>query len=83
MNACESGLGSAPGDGVDGLVPGTCTTVVGPHAAANCGMKRKPRRKRKAQRSAGARAAFLAGFVVRSFYDLAIRRCKPGPVKWP
>ncbi len=27
--------------------------------------------------------AYCVAFVARSFYDLAIRRCKPGPAKWP
>jgi hypothetical protein len=27
--------------------------------------------------------AFCLAFVARSFYDLAIRRCKPGPARWP
>jgi hypothetical protein len=27
--------------------------------------------------------AFCVAFVARSFYDLAIRRCKPGPARWP
>ncbi|HEY2395042.1 MAG TPA: hypothetical protein VGH81_03535 [Rudaea sp.] len=83
MNARESGLGSSPGDGIDGLGPSGCVTVVGPRAAANSAMKRKQRRTRRKKLDARARAVFLAGFVVRSFYYLAIRRCKPGPVRWP
>jgi len=51
--------------------------------AANSDLKRKQRRSRKGKRDAGVRVAFLAAFVVRSFYDLAIRRCKPGPARWP
>jgi hypothetical protein len=27
--------------------------------------------------------AYCVAFVARSFYDLAIRRCKPGPARWP
>jgi hypothetical protein len=27
--------------------------------------------------------AYCVAFVARSFYDVAIRRCKPGPAKWP
>jgi hypothetical protein len=27
--------------------------------------------------------AYCIAFIARSFYDLAIRRCKPGPVRWP
>jgi hypothetical protein len=83
MNARESGLGSSPGDGIDALVPGTCVTVHGPRTAANAGIKRKPRRKRNGRHHAAVNATFLAAFVLRSFYDLAIRRCKPGPVRWP
>ena len=83
MNARETGLGPAPGDGIDGLTPGTCVTINAPRAAANASIKCKPRRKRNGGRHAGARAAFLAAFVLRSFYDLAIRRSKPGPVRWP
>ena len=83
MNSCEPGLGTSPGDGIDGLVPVTCATVAGPRVAANSAMKRKQRRMRKANRDVGVRAAFLAAFVVRSFYDLAIRRRKPGPARWP
>lgn len=83
MNAWETCSGTSPGDGVDGLVAGTCVTVAGPRVAANSGMKRKPRRMRNGKRDAAARVAFLAAFVVRSFYDLAIRRCKPGPARWP
>jgi hypothetical protein len=26
---------------------------------------------------------FFVSFVFRCFYTLAIRRCKPGPAKWP
>jgi hypothetical protein len=84
MNACESGPGSVPGDGIDGLASGACVTAVaGPRMAANSGTKHKQRRRREGKREAGARVAFLAAFVVRSFYDLAIRRCKPGPARWP
>jgi hypothetical protein len=37
-------------------------------------------------RARPSRLAFLAfcvAFVARTFYDLAIRRCKPGPARWP
>jgi hypothetical protein len=27
--------------------------------------------------------AYCVAFVARSFFDLAIRRCKPGPARWP
>jgi len=39
--------------------------------------------KRRTRPSRLAFFAFCVAFVVRSFYDLAIRRCKPGPVRWP
>jgi len=38
------------------------------------------------RRTRPSRLAFFAycvAFVARSFYDLAIRRCKPGPARWP
>lgn len=83
MNACETGNGVAPVDGIDRLAAGTCVTVTGGRVAANSGMKRQPRRLRSARGDAAARVAFLAAFVVRSVYDLAIRRRKPGPARWP
>jgi hypothetical protein len=83
VNACETSPCTSPGDGIDGLMAGTCVTVAGSRVAANSGMKRKPRRARNARRGAAAHVAFLVAFVVRSFYDLAIRRCKPGPARWP
>ena len=82
MNACETSPGTSPGD-IDRLMAGTCVTVAGARVAANSGMKRKPRRVRNARRDAAARVAFLAAFVMRSVYDLAIRRRKPGPARWP
>lgn len=31
----------------------------------------------------GRRVRSFVLFVLRSFYVLAIRRCKPGPARWP
>jgi len=38
-----------------------------------------------ARRHGGGWAFFLfvVAFALRSFFALAIRRCRPGPVKWP
>jgi hypothetical protein len=31
----------------------------------------------------GRRIRLFVVFVLRTFYVLAIRRCKPGPIRWP
>jgi hypothetical protein len=53
-------------------------------------LRREPapasRRERTARRSSAAhghRIGAFVMFVLRTFYVLAIRRCKPGPVRWP
>jgi hypothetical protein len=37
----------------------------------------------KAGAAAPTRLRFYAAFALRTFYDLAILRRKPGPVRWP
>ena len=61
----------------------------GPFAAGTCETKHETRRKRRLRRQqpdasvAPGVFAYCVAFVARSFYDLAIRRCKPGPARWP
>jgi hypothetical protein len=45
-----------------------------------------PARRRRAKRTSPrgwALARFYTTFVLRTFYSVAIRRCPPGPARWP